>query len=90
MPRGGGIAGPLIVVGVTVLVIVVAIVFGNLIFSSAESQTNVSNLSNESYGAYNSTTVMLQGETTMLQTGGYIFIITLILIVLYLMYRAAR
>lgn len=90
MRRGGGVSGPLIVVGVMILVIVLAVVFGNLIFASAESQVNTSTLSNESHAAYNTTTGMVQGEMTMIQAAGYIFIFALILVVLFLMYRAIR
>lgn len=90
MRRGGGVAGPLIVIGVMILVIVIAVVFGNLIFSSAEEQANLTAISNESYAAYNTTTGMVQGEMTMIQAAGYIFIFALILVVLFLMYRAIR
>lgn len=58
--RKQSFAGPLIGVAFLVMFLVVAIMFGTVIFSHAENAANVTNMTNETREAYNASTSIVQ------------------------------
>lgn len=82
--------GPLIGVAFLLVFLIVAIVFGTVIFSHAESAANVTNMTNETRQAYNASTTVVQYGFTGFSIIGLLLVTGLCIFGAVLLVKALR
>jgi len=80
---------PFIMVGFLMLIIMVAVLFGNVIFANIESEADFTNMTSEQNQSYNATTQITQVGLAGFGVIGWLLVLMAVIVGVVILFRAA-